>query len=117
MLSLSWAKVMGQSWSEAVNNEEERVKKAVEALDAVAWDCKEPLSYDLVSKIIHKNSVCTHDCIFRIKSSIKNSEAEQVRKEKFFKEKSMHEFEYFHRYKASRYGVIVRYLDIFSSNN
>ena len=108
---------MGQNWSEVVNDEEDRVKKAVEALDAIVWDCKVPLSYDLVAKTIKNNDVVTHDCIFRIKSSIKNNEAEQVRKEKFFKDKSMDDFERFHSYKASRYGTVVTYLDIFSSNN
>lgn len=116
-LCLARRATMGQGSSWIVQDEEERVRKAVEELDTLVWDPSDAtIRFDDVQRVMSRHRMVSDDCIFRVHSSMKNCEAEQTRKTYFFKLNAVVNFQCFHNYKADRYRSVANYIELYRSN-
>lgn len=96
-------------WSqESADDELDRERRAMEQLDVLVWDETANPSLDRVKEIVSANNV--H--VGRLKSEIKNREADQIRKSRFFARNSVADMETFHDLRASRYNLVAFYLSI-----
>lgn len=99
---------MGMTWSKHDDDVKDREAKAIEELDLLIWDQTLSLSLDKVKNVVYTQSVGVKNLI----SAMKDREADQIRKSRFFERNGVDDMRIFHNFNASRYNLAAFYLDI-----
>jgi hypothetical protein len=99
---------MGISWSEPMEDLKDREAKAIEELDLLVWDQASTLSLDRVKNVVYTRGVGVKN----LRNAMKDREADQIRKSRFFERNGVEDMRLFHDFNASRYNLAAFYLDI-----
>lgn len=99
---------MGMTWSKDDDDVKDREAKAIEELDLLIWDQTLSLSLDKVKNVVYTRSVGVKNLII----AMKDREADQIRKSRFFERNGVDDMRIFHNFNASRYNLAAFYLDI-----
>ncbi len=107
---------MGQASSELSEQEAGRVRAALEEIENLVWDEHRHLNYvcfSEVEEILVRNSLARGESLGSLKKTLKDREAEQAGKHKFFKGKSVEDLARFHLAKEQRYNSAHYQVDRF----